>query len=62
MMTLAVAYDTSNDQLRMLTARAATIATVTSDATACKPIRLFAMRVSGMVSVGLNAVALVRLT
>lgn len=49
-------------QLRMLTARAATIATVISDAIDCAAIKLFAHSVSGIVSVGLNAVALVRLT
>jgi len=46
----------------MLTARAATTATVRSDATACKPMRVLAMEVGGIVSVGLKAVAFVRLT
>jgi len=49
-------------QLRMLTARAATTATVSSDATDWVAIRSFARGLSGMVSVGLKAVAFVRLT
>ena len=46
-------------QLRMFTARATTSPIVTSDTIACAPIRAFAFWVSGIVSVGLNAVALV---
>ena len=52
----------SSDRLRyfrMLTARAMTRATVSSEASDCTIIRSFAHGVSGMVSVGLNAVALV---
>ena len=46
-------------QLRMFTARATTSPIVTSDTIACAPISAFAVCVSGIVSVGLNAVALV---
>ena len=46
-------------QLRMFTARDTTRATVRSDARDCTIMRIFAHGVSGMVSVGLNAVALV---
>ena len=43
----------------MFTARAMTSAAVTSDTAACSIIASFAHRDIGMVSVGLNAVALV---
>ncbi len=43
----------------MFTARATTSPIVTSDTNACAPISAFAVCVSGIVSVGLNAVALV---
>jgi len=49
-------------QLRMLTAREITRATVSSEASDCSIISSFAHGVSGMVSVGLNAVALVNET
>jgi len=45
-----------------LTARAATSATVKSEASDCTAISIFADCVSGIVSVGLNAVALVNAT
>ncbi len=48
--------------LKMLTARAMTRATVTSAMPLWTSISIFAQRVSGIVSVGLNAVALVKLT
>ncbi len=48
------------DQLKMLTARATTSATVTSDTADWNIIDSFAQRLSGNVSVGLNAVALVK--
>jgi hypothetical protein len=48
--------------VRILTARAATSATVRSDAADWTPISDLAMIVNGIVSVGLNAVALVKLT
>ena len=47
---------------RMLTARAATSATVSSEASAWTSIRAFANRVRGSTSVGLNAAALVKAT
>ena len=47
-------------QPRMFTARANTSPTVASAATDCIPMTALAVCVSGMVSVGLNAVALVR--
>ena len=47
------------DQLRMFTARETTSATVNSDASDCTMKRILAHGVSGMVSVGLKAVALV---
>jgi hypothetical protein len=43
----------------MLTARETTTATVSNEARDCNIINNFAQAVSGMVSVGLNAVALV---
>lgn len=43
----------------MLTARDTTTATVTKEASDCSIISNFAQAVSGIVSVGLNAVALV---
>ncbi len=43
----------------MLTARAATNATVRSEASACSSSSILAQGVSGIVSVGLKAVALV---
>jgi len=46
-------------QLRMLTALEITTATVTSEARDCNIMRSFAQALSGIVSVGLNAVALV---
>ena len=46
----------------MFTARAATRATVSNEAPDCSPINAFAATVIGMVSVGLNAVAFVKLT
>jgi len=46
-------------QFRMLTARETTTATVTREARDWNIISSFAQSVSGMVSVGLNAVALV---
>ena len=46
-------------QDRMLTARATTSPTVTNDTSDCAPISHFAVGVSGIVSVGLNAVAFV---
>src|SRR5947209_8764746 len=46
-------------QLKMFTARASTSATVSSAAPDCTVIRTFAIGVSGIVSVGLNAVAFV---
>ena len=49
-------------QLRMFTARDATTATVRSEAVDCTPMSSFAIAVRGIVSVGLNAVALVKLT
>ena len=48
-----------NGQLRMFTALDITNATVRSDANDCTIINNFAQAVSGIVSVGLNAVALV---
>jgi hypothetical protein len=47
-------------QLRMFTARETTTATVKSDARDCSVMRSLAHGVSGMVSVGLKAVALVK--
>ena len=49
----------TNIYAKMLTARAATRATVISDIRDCIAINTFALWVSGMVSVGLKAVALV---
>ena len=46
--------------LRMLTARATTRATVTTETAAWAVMAIFAHRDSGIVSVGLNAVALVK--
>ena len=46
-------------QLRMFTAREMTTATVSNDASDCTIISTFAQAVSGIVSVGLKAVALV---
>ncbi len=43
----------------MLTARATTRAPVTSETPDCRRKSIFVQRVSGIVSVGLNAVALV---
>ena len=45
--------------MRMFTALDTTRATVSSDARDCTMKRIFAQGVSGMVSVGLNAVAFV---
>jgi hypothetical protein len=50
------------DYLRMFTARAITSAVVDSAIALWPAMRLFAHRVSGIVSVGENAVALVKLT
>lgn len=50
----------TNHQFRMLTALETTTATVTSEARDCSIMSSFAQSVSGMVSVGLNAVALVK--
>ncbi len=47
-------------QFRMLTARETTTATVTREASDCSIISSLAQAVSGMVSVGLKAVALVK--
>ncbi len=44
----------------MLIARAATIVTVSRETRDSTPIKIFAIGVSGIVSVGLNAVALVK--
>lgn len=46
--------------LKMLTARATTSATVTSEITDCNSMVNLAQRVSGITSVGLNAVAFVK--
>jgi len=46
-------------QLRMFTALATIRPSVTSETSACRPITLFARPVSGIVSVGENAVAFV---
>jgi hypothetical protein len=46
----------------MFTARATTSRTVTDDTVASVSIKLFANRVSGIVSVGLNAIELVKET
>ena len=46
-------------QFRMFTARAMIITAITSDSADCTIIVIFAQRVTGSVSVGLNAVALV---
>jgi hypothetical protein len=48
--------------LKMFTARATTSRTVTDDTVASVSIKLFANRVSGIVSVGLNAIELVKET
>ncbi len=48
-----------SDNCKMLTARATTSATVTRDTADCRVIAIFDQRDSGMVSVGLKAVALV---
>jgi len=48
--------------LRMLTARATTRATVIRETADCSSMIIFAQRVSGIVSVGLKAVALVKET
>ena len=47
---------------RMFTARETTRPMVTRETIDCRPMMLFAVAVSGSVSVGLNAVALVRET
>src|SRR5581483_2263723 len=47
-------------QRRMLTARAATSSSVTIDTADCSSMSIFARRVSGIVSVGLNALAFVK--
>ena len=46
-------------QFRMLTALAMTISATTSEIDDCASMSVFAHRVRGMVSVGLNAVAFV---
>src|SRR5436305_12845424 len=53
---MAAAHDQA---CRMLTARATASATVTNEASDCRLISHLAVAVSGIVSVGLNAVALV---
>jgi len=50
---------TSIGYWRMLTAREMIRPIVTSETSDCKPIKLLAVGVSGSVSVGLNAAALV---
>ena len=52
--------DTPPASLRTFTARATTSATTTIDTKVCRVIAPLAHRVIGIVSVGLNAVALVR--
>ena len=49
----------SSAQLKIFTARETTTATVTNDARDCSIINNFAQAVSGIVSVGLKAVAFV---
>lgn len=49
-----------HSQFRIFTARETTTATVTSEARDCSIINTFAQGVSGIVSVGLNAVAFVK--
>jgi hypothetical protein len=56
---LVTLADVVRNQPRMFTARATTSPTVTSAATPCTAMTIFAVCVSGMVSVGLNAVAFV---
>ena len=53
---------TDGCQCRILTARAMTRAAATREIAACSIMAIFALRVSGIVSVGLNAVALVNET
>ncbi len=51
--------DATRAQCRMFTARASTIPIVTNDASDCTSISIFALGLSGIVSVGLNAEAFV---
>lgn len=51
-----------HNYLKMFTARAITRATVSNAIPLCTSISIFAQRLRGIVSVGLNAVAFVKLT